>query len=183
MLEFLKQKIWGEKLSCHDPVFGHLTTRRIKGQGRPIRDPSKFEWFGAPIYEPRLRFSKIEQLIIHAGRTGPSEKHRQVWLRLLENHADFEQTIKQEIFKNYLWHKQMLILELRKKDGDEDLSKCESWPQYVSADQAFASPCFDVCWLNIYEDHLQFYIFNDWDEEHNLRIWVRDGWFVEMVQE
>jgi hypothetical protein len=183
VLEFLKERIWGKKLSCDDPVFGHLTTQRIKGRGRPVGDPPVFEWFGAPMHETRLRFARIEQVVVHAGRDGPSEEHRQVWLSLLENHAAFEGTVKTKCFENYLWHKEMLIQECREEYGDKDLSRCESWPRYVSADEAFASPCFDVCWLNVYGDRLEFYVFNDWDKEHNLKIWVRDGQFAEMAQE
>jgi hypothetical protein len=78
MLELLKQRIWGEELGCDDPIFGHLTNRRISRRGQPIGDLSRSEWFGAPIFEPGLRFSKIEQIIIHAGYIGPIEEHLRV---------------------------------------------------------------------------------------------------------
>jgi hypothetical protein len=182
MLEFLKTRISGAKLWCNDPVFGLLSTERIKGRGRPIGDPPLFEWFGPPINEPRLRFSKVEEVVIHAGHNGPSDAHRQGWLKLLTDSATFERVLKRELFDNYLWHKQALLKDCRERYGDEDLSRYESWPIYANADEAFASNCFDVCFLHVHEDHLEFYIFNDWDEEHNLRIWVRDGRFVELAQ-
>jgi hypothetical protein len=71
LLETLKARIWGEELYCHDSVFGHLTTQRIKGRGRPVGDPPLFAWFAAPRDEPGLRFATIEQLVFHAGRNGP----------------------------------------------------------------------------------------------------------------
>lgn len=183
MLEFLKTTLYGAKLRCDDPVFGALSTERIKSRGRPTGDPPVFEWFGPPINEPRLRFSKIEEVVVHAGRNGPGHAHHQGWLSLLADSATFESTVKNELFDNYLWHKQALLKACREEYGDEDLSRYSSWPRYANAEEIFASRCFDVCFLHVYEDHLKFYVFNDWDEEHNLGIWVRDGRFAELAQE
>jgi hypothetical protein len=183
LFEVLKRRVWGENLVCDDPVFGHLTTQRLKGRGRPVGDPPIFEWFADPIYVPGARFEKIEQVVVHAGRNGPGAEHHQAWLQLLKSYEAFQETLEHKVFENYLWHREMLLEECRAEYGDEDLSRYKSWPQYANAEEAFASRCFDIWWLDVYHDHLEFYVFNDWDEEHNLRVWVRGGQFAEIAQE
>lgn len=183
MLRTLMDWFRGEELSCHDPVFGVLTTDRIRGRGKPAGDPPMFEWFASPVHSSPLRFSHVEEVVVHAGQDGPTEEQRRIWLDFLTRYPALEQALMSEIYSNYLWHRQRLVEECQIEFGDEDLSRYASWPVYTTPAEAFASPCFDTCSLDVYPDHVLIRTSVDWDEEHGLKIWVREGGALDVASE
>jgi hypothetical protein len=79
----------------------------------------------------------------------------------------------EEIYANYVWHRDRLLEECRVEFGDEDLSRYPSWPVFRTPDETFATACFDSCCLDVHADHLVLSFASDWDEEHGLKVWVR----------
>lgn len=178
MLGKLWDLIFGIKLSAEDPLFGSLTTQRIKGRGRPVGDPPEYEWFATPMENP---LAQIDQVIIHAGLNGAEEGHRLAWTKLLSNAEVFRKDVSQKLFENYLWHKVFTIKKCRDKYGDEDLSRFKNWPNYENADVTYRD---NAWWLDIYQDeYLEVYIPTDWDEEHSLRVSAQHGKLVDAWQD
>ena len=172
MLELLCRSIWGERLVVHDPMFGELSTERIKRRGRLVGRPPMYEWYGVIDFPEAL----VEEFCVHAPSSGPTEIQRESWAIAGRNRAKLLPQLKAHLFENYQTHREILIEYCRNEYGDADLGRFKRWSEIDSSDDMLNDR---PCYIKIHGDgEIEVYLSTEWDEEHNLRIFIKDGQIV-----